>query len=123
MTIVQVGPYSIQKLLFKIENDLKENKRCIAIFPRSFNQRKRYTYNIFIDGYSICINGGKLTGYRELMCDLDRLKDKQKKLIYHKLFQCLDKAYVLEYIDDNGEFRFYEGTDRVSFFWKATNKL
>ena len=31
MTLVQVYPYSIQKLLFKIEDDLKENKRCIAM--------------------------------------------------------------------------------------------
>lgn len=123
MTIVQVGPYSIQKLLFKIESDLKANKRCISIFPRSFNRCKRNRYNVFIGGYSISINGGKFTAYRELMCDLDRLKDKQKKLIYHKLFQCLDKAYSLEYLDDNGEIRFYEGKDRVNFFWKVTNKL
>lgn len=123
MTLVQVPPYSIQKLLFKIEDDLKENKRYIAIFPRSFNRRKRDTYNVFIDGHSICINGGGLTAYKELVCGLDRLKGKQKNLIYHKLFQCLDKAASLEYLDENCNVKFYEGKDRVNFFWEATNKL
>lgn len=123
MTLVQVPPYSIQKLLFRIEDDLKENKRCIAIFPRSFNRRKGNRYNVFIDGHSICINGGGLTGYRELICSLDRLKGKQKKLIYHKLFNCLDKADSLEYLDENYKVKFYKGKDRVSFFWEATNKL
>lgn len=123
MTIVQVSPYSIQQLLFKIESDLKESKRYISIFPRSFNRRKGNRYNIFIDRYSISINGGRFTGYRELMCDLDRLKDKQKKFIYHKLFQCLDKAYSLEYLDDDYKVKIYEGKDRVNFFWKVTNKL
>lgn len=123
MTLVQVYPYSIQTLLFKIEDDLKENKRCIAIFPRSFNRRKRNTYNVFIGAHSICINGGGLTAYKELVCDLDRLKGKQKKLIYHKLFQCLDKAASLEYLDENCNVKSYEGKDRVKFFWEATNNL
>ncbi len=123
MILVKVPPYTIQNLLFKIEDDLKENKKCIAIFPRSFNRRKRNTYNVFIDGHSICINGGKFTAYKELICSLDRLKGKQKKLIYHKLFQCLDKADSLEYLDDNCKVKLYEGENRISFFWEATNKI